>query len=150
MFGKENPYRVRNDNDSRFSAKRFRIFVENHLNQVFTSVYNTRKWTYWEFSRYFSQEMRPYNFWTLQEWNRFWCFWKYNNENCILRFVICRQMSFRMLEQRAYWAIWRRKKGENHVQTQIPYHQVSGQYELEVQFLAKFSDSAFFGGWTKL
>jgi hypothetical protein len=36
---------VNNDNDSRFSAKDSG-FLENHLNQVFTSVYNTRKWTY--------------------------------------------------------------------------------------------------------
>jgi hypothetical protein len=37
-------------------------------------------------------------------------------------------------------------KEENHVQTQNPIPSSIGQYELEVQFLAKFSDSAFFGG----
>jgi hypothetical protein len=32
---------------------------------------------------------------------------------------------------------------KNHVQTQNPIPSSIGQYELEVQFLAKFSDSAF-------
>jgi hypothetical protein len=35
---------------------------------------------------------------------------------------------------------------ENNIQTQNTLQSNIGQYELEVQFLAKFRDSAFFGG----
>jgi hypothetical protein len=54
-------------------------------------------------------------------------------------------MSFRMLEK-GLEQFDDENKEENHVQTQNPIPSSIGQYELEVQFLAKFSDSAFFGG----
>jgi hypothetical protein len=53
-------------------------------------------------------------------------------------------MSFRMLEKGLIEQFDDENKEENHVQTQNPIPSSIGQYELEVQFLAKFSDSAFF------
>jgi hypothetical protein len=48
-----------------------------------------------------------------------------------------------MLEQGTNRTKQRRNKMEDKIQTQDPI--IKYQYELEVQFLAKFSDSAFFG-----
>jgi hypothetical protein len=54
-------------------------------------------------------------------WNRFWCFFyeKYNNENCILRFVAAKCLlecwNKGLIEQ-----FEDEKKEENHVQTQNP------------------------------
>jgi hypothetical protein len=121
------------------------IFVENHLNQVFTHPYTTQENGHIEsFHAILANKLRPYNFWTLQELEQIWCFFyeKYNNENCILRFVICRQMSLECWKKGLIEQFEDENKEENHVQKN-PIPSNIGQYELEVQFLAKFSDSAF-------
>ena len=75
---------VRNDNDSRFSAKTIQeFFVENHLNQVFTHPYTPQENGHIKsFHAILAKKLRPYNFWTLQELEQILVLFyeKYKNE----------------------------------------------------------------------
>jgi len=74
---------VRNDNDSRFSAKLIQeFFKENHLIQVFTHPYTPQENGHIEsFHAILSKKLKPYNFWSIEELEQVLILFyeKYNN-----------------------------------------------------------------------
>ena len=122
---------VRNDNDSRFSAKMIQeFFAENHLNQVFTNPYTPQENGHIEsFHAILAKKLRPYNFWTLQELEQVLVLFyeKYNNER--LHSSICN------LPPNIFIECWKKglieqfedeKKRKITFKLKIPYHQISG------------------------
>jgi transposase InsO family protein len=75
---------VRNDNDSRFSAKEIQAyFSENHLNQVFTHPYTPQENGHIEsFHAILSKKLKPYKFWSIKELEQVIILFydKYNNQ----------------------------------------------------------------------
>lgn len=75
---------VRNDNDSRFSAKTIQdFFKENHLNQVFTHPYTPQENGHIEsFHAILAKKLRPFHFWTIDELEQLLTLFyeKYNNQ----------------------------------------------------------------------
>lgn len=75
---------VRNDNDSRFSAKKIQAyFKENHLNQVFTHPYTPQENGHIEsFHAILSKKLKQYKFWSIQELDQVIILFyeKYNNQ----------------------------------------------------------------------
>jgi len=75
---------VRNDNDSRFSAKLIQdFFKENYLNQVFTHPYTPQENGHIEsFHAILSKKLKPYLFWSIDELEQVLILFyeKYNNE----------------------------------------------------------------------
>jgi transposase InsO family protein len=122
---------VRNDNDSRFSAKTIQeFFAENHLNQVFTHPYTPQENGHIEsFHAILAKKLRPYNFWTLQELEQVLVLFyeKYNNER--LHSSVCN------LPPNIFLECWNKgfidqiedeKKRKITFKLKIPYHQISG------------------------
>lgn len=75
---------VRNDNDSRFSARMIqKFFKENHLNQVFTHPYTPQENGHIEsFHAILAKKLKPYHFWKMEELETLLTIFydKYNNE----------------------------------------------------------------------
>jgi transposase InsO family protein len=75
---------VRNDNDSRFSAKEIQAyFKENHLNQVFTHPYTPQENGHIEsFHAILSKKLKQYKFWSINELEQVIILFydKYNNQ----------------------------------------------------------------------
>jgi transposase InsO family protein len=75
---------VRNDNDSRFSAKEIQMyFKENHLNQVFTHPYTPQENGHIEsFHNILSKKLNRYKFWSIDELKQTIVLFydKYNNQ----------------------------------------------------------------------
>jgi len=75
---------VRNDNDSRFSAKEIQTyFMENHLNQVFTHPYTPQENGHIEsFHAILSKKLKQYKFWSIKELEQIIILFydKYNNQ----------------------------------------------------------------------
>jgi putative transposase len=75
---------VRNDNDSRFSAKEIQLyFKENHLNQVFTHPYTPQENGHIEsFHNILSKKLNRYKFWSIEELEQVIVLFydKYNNQ----------------------------------------------------------------------
>lgn len=75
---------VRNDNDSRFSAKEIQAyFKENHLNQVFTHPYTPQENGHIEsFHAILSKKLKQYMFWSISELEQVIILFydKYNNQ----------------------------------------------------------------------
>jgi transposase InsO family protein len=75
---------VRNDNDSRFSAKEIQAyFKENHLNQVFTHPYTPQENGHIEsFHAILSKKLKQYKFWSINELEQVITLFydKYNNQ----------------------------------------------------------------------
>ena len=122
---------VRNDNDSRFSAKTIQdFFKENHLNQVFTHPYTPQENGHIEsFHAILAKKLKPYNFWTLQELEQVLVLFyeKYNNER--LHSSVCN------LPPNVFLECWNKgyikqiedqKKRKITFKLKIPYHQISG------------------------
>ena len=122
---------VRNDNDSRFSAKMIKeFFAENHLNQVFTHPYTPQENGHIEsFHAILAKKLRPYHFWTLQELEQVLVLFyeKYNNER--LHSSVCN------LPPNIFLECWNKgfieqfedeKKRKITFKLNIPYNQISG------------------------
>lgn len=122
---------VRNDNDSRFSAKMIQeFFQENHLNQVFTHPYTPQENGHIEsFHAILSKKLKPYHFWTLQELEQVLVMFyeKYNNER--LHSSVCN------LPPNVFLECWNKgfieqtedeKKRKITFKLKIPYQQISG------------------------
>ena len=75
---------VRNDNDSRFSAKTIQTyFKENHLNQVFTHPYTPQENGHIEsFHAILAKKLKQYKFWSIKELQQVIILFydKYNNQ----------------------------------------------------------------------
>ena len=75
---------VRNDNDSRFSAKEIQAyFKENHLNQVFTHPYTPQENGHIEsFHAILAKKLKQYKFWSIKELQQVIILFydKYNNQ----------------------------------------------------------------------
>lgn len=75
---------LRNDNDSRFSAKEIQAFFEeNHLNQVFTHPYTPQENGHIEsFHAILSKKLKQYKFWSIDQLNQVIILFydKYNNQ----------------------------------------------------------------------
>lgn len=75
---------LRNDNDSRFSAKEIQLFFEeNHLNQVFTHPYTPQENGHIEsFHAILSKKLKHYKFWSIEQLNQVIILFydKYNNQ----------------------------------------------------------------------
>jgi transposase InsO family protein len=75
---------VRNDNDSRFSAKEIQsYFKENHLNQVFTHPYTPQENGHIEsFHAILSKKLKQYRFWSIDQLEQVIILFydKYNNQ----------------------------------------------------------------------
>jgi|TARA_B110000977_G_scaffold183524_1_gene246270 putative transposase len=75
---------VRNDNDSRFSAKEIqKYFKENQLNQVFTHPYTPQENGHIEsFHAILSKKLKPYHFWSIEQLEQVIILFydKYNNQ----------------------------------------------------------------------
>ena len=75
---------VRNDNDSRFSAKEIQpYFKENHLNQVFTHPYTPQENGHIEsFHAILSKKLKKYRFWSIEQLEQVVILFydKYNNQ----------------------------------------------------------------------
>lgn len=75
---------VRNDNDSRFSAKEIQAyFEENHLDQIFTHPYTPQENGHIEsFHAILSQKLKQFKFWSIQELEQVIILFyeKYNNK----------------------------------------------------------------------
>jgi hypothetical protein len=97
LLGRGINIEVRNDNDSRFSAKLIQeFFKENYLNQVFTHPYTPQENGHIEFSCDFGKKTTPFNFWSIDELEEVLTLFY---ENIIMnayihRCVICLQISF--------------------------------------------------------
>jgi putative transposase len=121
---------VRNDNDSRFSAKLIQdFFKENHLNQVFTHPYTPQENGHIEsFHAILSRKLKPYNFWSLEELEEVLVLFydKYNNQR--LHSSVCNLPPNIFLE---CWTKGLIKQTEDEKRRKItfklsiPYHQVS-------------------------
>lgn len=134
---------VRNDNDSRFSAKVIQeFFKENHLNQVFTHPYTPQENGHIEsFHAILSKKLKPYHFWTLQELEQVLVLFyeKYNNERlhssvCDLPpnvFLECYQKGF--IDQ-----FEDEKKRKITFKLNIPYQQISGNTSWKCSSLQNF------------
>lgn len=83
-LGKRIEIEVRNDNDSRFSAKEIQAyFKENHLNQVFTHPYTPQENGHIEsFHAILSKKLKQYRFWSIDELEKVIILFydKYNNQ----------------------------------------------------------------------
>jgi len=83
-LGKNIQIEVRNDNDSRFSAKQIQAyFEENHLNQIFTHPYTPQENGHIEsFHAILSQKLKQYKFWSIDELEQVIILFydKYNNK----------------------------------------------------------------------
>ena len=127
---------VRNDNDSRFSAKLIQdFFKDNHLNQVFTHPYTPQENGHIEsFHAILSKKLKPYNFWSIDELEQVLILFyeKYNNERlhssvCDLPpniFVECWNKN--LIEQ-----IRDEKKRTIKFKLKIPHNQISGNTSLK-------------------
>lgn len=75
---------LRNDNDSRFSAKEIqKYFKENHLNQVFTHPYTPQENGHIEsFHNILSKKLKQYRFWSIEQLEQVIILFydKYNNQ----------------------------------------------------------------------
>ena len=131
---------VRNDNDSRFSAKLIQdFFKENHLNQVFTHPYTPQENGHIEsFHAILSKKLKPYNFWSLAELEQVLVLFyeKYNNER--LHSSICN------LPPNTFLECWNKgfieqkedeKKRKITFKLKIPYNQISGNTSWECSSL---------------
>jgi transposase InsO family protein len=131
---------VRNDNDSRFSAKCIRdFFEENHLNQVFTHPYTPQENGHIEsFHAILSKKLKPYHFWKSEELNEILTIFyeKYNNERlhssiCNLPptiFIECWNKG--LIEQ-----VRNEKKRTIKFKLKIKHHQISGNTSLKCSSL---------------
>lgn len=142
---------VRNDNDSRFSAKQIQeFFKENHLNQVFTHPYTPQENGHIEsFHGILAKKLNPYNFWTLQDlFTVLTLFYeKYNNER--LHSSTCD------LPPNIFLECWNKglilqtrdeKKRTIKFKLKIPYHEISGNTSLKCSSLQDLVIPPFSGG----
>ena len=122
---------VRNDNDSRFSAKTIQeFFKENHLNQVFTHPYTPQENGHIEsFHAILAKKLRPFHFWTIDELEQVLTLFyeKYNNER--LHSSVCN------LPPNIFLECWKKElieqkrdeiKRKITFKLKIPYQQISG------------------------
>lgn len=131
---------VRNDNDSRFSAKLIQeFFKENYLNQVFTHPYTPQENGHIEsFHAILAKKLRPFNFWSIDELEEVLTLFyeKYNNERlhssvCNLPpniFLECWNKG--LIEQNRDEIKWKIK-----FKLKIPYNQISGNTSLKCSSL---------------
>jgi transposase InsO family protein len=131
---------VRNDNDSRFSAKLIQdFFKENHLNQVFTHPYTPQENGHIEsFHAILAKKLRTYNFWSIDELEGVLTLFyeKYNNER--LHSSVCN------LPPNIFLECWNKelieqkrdeKKWKITFKLKIPYNQISGNTSLKCSSL---------------
>lgn len=131
---------VRNDNDSRFSAKLIQdFFKENYLNQVFTHPYTPQENGHIEsFHAILAKKLRPFNFWSIDELEGVLTLFyeKYNNER--LHSSVCN------LPPNIFLECWNKKlieqirdeiKWKITFKLKIPYNQISGNTSLKCSSL---------------
>lgn len=131
---------VRNDNDSRFSAKIIQnFFKENYLNQVFTHPYTPQENGHIEsFHAILAKKLNVFNFWTLDELEQVLTLFyeKYNNER--LHSSVCN------LPPNIFLECWNKglieqKRDESKrkitFKLLIPYQQISGNTSLKCSSL---------------
>lgn len=122
---------VRNDNDSRFSAKLIQdFFLENNLHQVFTHPYTPQENGHIEsFHSILAKKLRPYNFWSIDELEEVLVIFyeQYNNER--LHSSVCD------LPPNIFLECWNKGLIEQHedekrrkitFKLKIQYYQISG------------------------
>ena len=131
---------VRNDNDSRFSAKTIQdFFKENYLNQVFTHPYTPQENGHIEsFHAILAKKLRHFNFWSIDELeaNLTLFYEKYNNER--LHSSVCN------LPPNIFLECWNKSLIEQKrdevkrtitFKLKIPYNQISGNTSLKCSSL---------------
>lgn len=124
---------IRNDNDSRFAAKRVQEFFKaNKLNQVFTHPYTPQENAHIEsFHAILSKKLERYNFWSLQQLEECLTLFyeKYNNERI--------HSSTLHLAPMVFWSQWRlgnikvavnEKQRTTKFKLLVPYQQLSGYW----------------------
>ena len=124
---------IRNDNDSRFVAKKVRqFFKENNLNQVFTHPYTPQENAHIEsFHAILSKKLNRYNFWSLEELEECLTLFyeKYNNQRI--------HSSTLHIPPMIFWQQWMmgnvKVTTNNKIRTtkfklMIPYHKLSGYW----------------------
>jgi hypothetical protein len=125
---------VRNDNDSRFSAKLIQeFFKENYLNQVFTHPYTPQENGHIESFHAILAKKNPFNFWSIDELEEVLTLFyeKYNNER--LHSSVCNASKYLLecwnkglIEQNRDEIKWKIK-----FKLKIPYNQISGNTSLK-------------------
>ena len=88
---KETQIEVRNDNDSRFSAKLIQDFLlENNLHQVFTHPCTQEEKGHVEsFHSILVKKFKPYNFWSIDEFKEVLVIFYEKNNNERLHSSVC-------------------------------------------------------------
>ena len=131
---------VRNDNDSRFSAKLVQeFFKENYLNQVFTHPYTPQENGHIEsFHAILAKKLSPFNFWTIDELKEVLTIFyeKYNNER--LHSSVCNLPPNIFLECWNKGLIEQKRdeiKRKITFKLKIPYQQISGNTSLKCSSL---------------
>lgn len=131
---------VRNDNDSRFSAKMIQeFFKDNYLNQVFTHPYTPQENGHIEsFHAILAKKLRPYNFWSIDELEGVLTLFyeKYNNER--LHSSVCNLPPNIFLECWNKGLIEQKRdeiKRRITFKLTIPYNQISGTTSLKCSSL---------------
>jgi len=131
---------VRNDNDSRFSAKTIQdFFKNNYLNQVFTHPYTPQENGHIEsFHAILAKKIRPYNFWKIEDLESVLTLFyeKYNNER--LHSSVCNLPPNIFLECWNNGLIEQKRdeiKRKITFKLKIPYNQISGNTSLKCSSL---------------
>jgi putative transposase len=137
---------IRNDNDSRFSAKEIQnFFQENHLNQVFTHPYTPQENGHIEsFHAILAKKLKSYHFWDIDELEAVLTLFyeKYNNQR--LHTSVCNlppNIFLELWDQNLIEQIRDEQKRTIKFKLKIPYQQISGNTSLKLCSLQKFSDS---------
>ena len=139
---------VRNDNDSRFSAKLIQdFFKENYLNQVFTHPYTPQENGHIEsFHAILSKKLGPYHFWDIEELeNVLTVFYeKYNNER--LHSSVCNlppNIFIECWEKGLIDQVRDKKKRTIKFKLNIKRHQIPGYTSLKCSSLQDFTIPSF-------
>ncbi|MBP2282027.1 transposase InsO family protein [Flavobacterium sp. CG_23.5] len=142
---------VRNDNDSRFSAKMIQnFFKDNYLNQVFTHPYTPQENGHIEsFHAILAKKLRPFHFWTIDELEGVLTIFyeKYNNER--LHSSVCNLPPNIFLECWNKGLIEQKRdeiKRKITFKLKIPYQQISGNTSLKCSSLQNLEIPPFFVG----
>jgi len=128
---------IRNDNDSRFAAKKVQdFFKKNKLNQVFTHPYTPQENAHVEsFHAILSKKLNPEDFWSLEQLEQCLTLFyeKYNNQRI--------HSSTLHLPPMVFWSQWQlgnvkvtvnEKQRTTKFKLLIPYHQLSGYWSQKV------------------
>lgn len=134
LLNQELHIELRNDNDSRFSAKDIQaFFLENEIQQVFTHPYTPQENGHVEsFHKIMATSIKGQVFWSFQELeDRMKIFYhKYNNQRLHGSIANLWPMKFWELWEQNKIKIIEKKNKKRTFKLLIPYHQISGNENL--------------------